>query len=76
MKVYQVSIASSPEIRQTDTFPSRVLIRVDNNVFPRVNLPKSFANEEAGDPIGASDLKANLWPRRPNDFLKKITFFL
>ena len=40
------------------------------------NFSKSFANEKSRDPIGASDLKANLWSRRPNDFLKKITFFL
>jgi hypothetical protein len=75
VKIYDVEIASSPKISKSDTFPLRMLIRIHDYVFGSINLSQRFTDIKARDPVGASDLNANLRSRAPDQFLKEIALF-
>jgi hypothetical protein len=75
VKVYNVGKASSPKVSKSDIFPT-TLVRVNDDVFGSVDLSKRFADEEARNPVGASDLDTNLRSCAPDNFLNKIPLFL
>ena len=80
MKLYKIGVTSSPQIGESDTFPTserafavgKMLTRVNDDMFGSINISKRFTDVEARDAISASNLKANLRSRASDCFWIKL----